>query len=1214
MTDCAPLLAKMLHLLLRRASVRAAVLLLMLLVARETRGDELRLVEVMTTVNSRHLTTTVTATLVNPGEAEQELVCRLDLPSRAYVTNLVIDVGGRNHTSSVQKRGRRSKRIGSTQPEASLANYFSIRKREGGLQRFRATATVAGKSEVKFYLTYEEVLKRNKGAYNPTFFFPPSQRVVEVSLSLMVKEVEPLAFAKLLSVPSNASSSQALDSAAAVVAHIPGSNFALVSYSSASDALFTRASRDLPPFHFSYDVERKPDGGELQVSGTNFVLFFAPEGLPGLTKHTVFVLDISGSMDDNNKLDHLKEAMKAILNDFKTQDSFQLVFLTDGKPTVSEKNSDVIRRNVREANVNHFPIFALAFGPDAELKFLRQICADNTGTARRITDRSTAAEQIKDFFDEVSRPLLSDVAIRFPEGQLNQSSLVKLGQDTYYAGDEIVFAGQLASEEDILDPSIEGAGADGPVTLKVSRRHSSPPTPPNPDLQRVWAYLAVQDLLDSQDVVEDPNLRSEMRARALHIALMNGFVTKFTGLAMHPSSSPDNDDDSDDAVNDEPSSETTTARSPPLPPRPLPLHPHDGGESGGRALPHSAGDVTLLSKEDLAASLPSGLIASLGATQNRRFSFVDNDPHFVVQVPGLVFPLCFDVHGQHGDILSVINDPKSGIRVSGVVTAVVGSEGKTYFTKLFVALGHVNVTVTPDTVTVDCLRNGSIATVSEVSSDPAPTDRRRRHQRTRNRGRGTRHAGNRRHRRQHRRHKRNHRSHLSLPSATYSANPHPQILFANAYHNEKISSLVDRPRHISEHRHPQLQFAAALDSHFSKTDEQGDFDELEIHPHFTRHQHDQFYSPNRSPLLHTNNKHEPLSTPELDRHSPLTDRSPPISVLELHPHSSDSNSQPPKGSTRLSEGRKAQHVHPTAGNNEHPEAVVPEHFHYFSPSMVSRAWNFTSVLEKLGEEPENDEELFKLRNEINTRFDGKLGSESHIPNKNQRKNSLNAAKFSVEEDDQAGSIYSDGEIHYKRTDSPVMSRHISTSIDNDIEDEDSKILDYLVEKCQQELTWDEISGRRFDNVVFRVRNNRKLNIMMGDLEVHFTITRTKNRHDQHFLGFYVEEQNVLSPLTTGIIGQFAFKTVTLKQSTSPSRRSSQLNMQPGPNEASVELLVLHVGEDGGGGARISEVRANVEHRRSLLHKVHVPCLYVDNEGRGLLTHPASEYTVPCLQC
>ncbi|KAF2367906.1 von Willebrand factor type A [Trinorchestia longiramus] len=110
----------------------------------------------------------------------------------------------------------------------------------------------------------------------------------------------------------------------AVVVHSPGSNFALVSYSSAADPNFTPGVRELDPFVFSYDVQRKPDGGELQISGHNFVLYFAPEGLPGLSKHTVFVLDISGSMEDNNKLDHLKDAMAAILSDFQQHDSFEV--------------------------------------------------------------------------------------------------------------------------------------------------------------------------------------------------------------------------------------------------------------------------------------------------------------------------------------------------------------------------------------------------------------------------------------------------------------------------------------------------------------------------------------------------------------------------------------------------------------------------------------------------------------------------------------------------------------------------------------------------------------------------------------------------------------------------------------------------------------------------------------------------------------------------
>ena len=48
-------------------------------------------------------------------------------------------------------------------------------RRDGGLQRFKASAAVGAKQEVKFYLFYQQVLRRVKFNYTPTIFFPPSQ-------------------------------------------------------------------------------------------------------------------------------------------------------------------------------------------------------------------------------------------------------------------------------------------------------------------------------------------------------------------------------------------------------------------------------------------------------------------------------------------------------------------------------------------------------------------------------------------------------------------------------------------------------------------------------------------------------------------------------------------------------------------------------------------------------------------------------------------------------------------------------------------------------------------------------------------------------------------------------------------------------------------------------------------------------------------------------
>jgi hypothetical protein len=56
----------------------------------------------------------------------------------------------------------------------------------------------------------------------------------------------------------------------------------------------------------------------LSLQDGYFVHFFAPENLPTLPKHIVFVLDISGSME-GDKLAQTKDAMVTILDDLTDQ-------------------------------------------------------------------------------------------------------------------------------------------------------------------------------------------------------------------------------------------------------------------------------------------------------------------------------------------------------------------------------------------------------------------------------------------------------------------------------------------------------------------------------------------------------------------------------------------------------------------------------------------------------------------------------------------------------------------------------------------------------------------------------------------------------------------------------------------------------------------------------------------------------------------------------
>jgi hypothetical protein len=57
--------------------------------------------------------------------------------------------------------------------------------------------------------------------------------------------------------------------------------------------------------------------------------------------------------------------------------------------------------------------------------------------------------------------------------------------------------------------------------------------------------------------------------------------------------------------------------------------------------------------------------------------FADNDPHFVILVKGLTSPVCFDLHGDAGNVFRLLDDPARAIYVNGFVIASGGVNRKT---------------------------------------------------------------------------------------------------------------------------------------------------------------------------------------------------------------------------------------------------------------------------------------------------------------------------------------------------------------------------------------------------------------------------------------------------------------------------------------------------------------------------------------------------------
>lgn len=217
-----------------------------------------------------------------------------------------------------------------------------------------------------------------------------------------------------------------------------------------------------------------------------------------------------------------------------------IVFLTDGEATVGITDTDKITRTVSELNTGKTPIFSLSFGDGADREFLQKISLKNQGFARHIYEAADASLQLQEFYKQISSPLLSNVTFKYAS---NVTELTRTEFPILFHGRELVVSGQ------IIDPgfspsSVEGWSINGPVKLTPVIQNSVG------NLERVWAYLSLKQLLEKRDAADDKEAKEGLTQEALRIALKYSFVSDVTSLVVVKPNQTDAVDTEDGSHND----------------------------------------------------------------------------------------------------------------------------------------------------------------------------------------------------------------------------------------------------------------------------------------------------------------------------------------------------------------------------------------------------------------------------------------------------------------------------------------------------------------------------------------------------------------------------------------------------------------------------------------------------------------------------------------
>ncbi|XP_078517771.1 inter-alpha-trypsin inhibitor heavy chain H3-like isoform X3 [Lissotriton helveticus] len=575
-------------------------------------------------ITSRFAHTVITSHAVNRANVSKEVEFDVDLPKTAFITNFSMTIDGTVYMGTVKEKEAAQKVY---QEAVSRGQSAGIVKASGRkMEKFKVSVSIAPSGKVTFQLTYEELLKRVFGKYEMLIRVKPKQLVNQFQIDVHISETQTITF---LEAEASFLTNQLKETVKKSVAG-----------KETKDA-FQKISEEL----------HEDDYFNFVIFSNDITLW--KESLVKATprnvreaKSYISKLTVNGATNINKALLTATQLLKDNLsNEQQLGRRFSLiVFLTDGDPTDGETNREKILSNAKEAIAGHFSLYSLGFGKDVDYNFLEKLALQNGGVARRIYDDSDAAVQLQGFFSEIANPLLLGVQMKYPGDYVND-----ITQNTfmhYYGGSEIVVAGRVTDNElTILPVEIKAEGATNNFTFNMEGKVGEAWQPQQyifgEYTERLWAYLNIQQLLE-QHISAQGEEKDSLKKKALDLSLKYSFVTPLSSMVV---TKPDKEAKNETLVADK----LTEAQ-----------------RSGG------AQTQAFNSRQ-----------TNIGRSQ----SFVDGDPHFIIQLPRHRESFCFNIQEQPGVILSLVFDPVTGVGVNAQVVGKhkdgsKGKAGKTYIGKL----------------------------------------------------------------------------------------------------------------------------------------------------------------------------------------------------------------------------------------------------------------------------------------------------------------------------------------------------------------------------------------------------------------------------------------------------------------------------------------------------------------------------------------------------
>ena len=225
---------------------------------------------------------------------------------------------------------------------------------------------------------------------------------------------------------------------------------------------------------------------------------------------------------------NINQSLLASLRQFSEADRERpkmLVFMTDGLPTVDETNVTKIVDNVRKASRPGVRLFTFGVGYDVNTALLDKLAAENGGVADYVEPKEDLEVKVSNFFSKVNYPVLTDLQLDMGGAQIDL--IYPRAIPDVFRGSQVTLIGRYSNAADLNSIQIKLTGKAGGTSRTYTYANLSFPlrSDANDYLPRLWATRRVGWLMEQ---VRTNGEQKELRDEIVDLGTRYGIVTPYT--------------------------------------------------------------------------------------------------------------------------------------------------------------------------------------------------------------------------------------------------------------------------------------------------------------------------------------------------------------------------------------------------------------------------------------------------------------------------------------------------------------------------------------------------------------------------------------------------------------------------------------------------------------------------------------------------------------